>query len=155
FKIKDGRLNVSPFDIKKDGIVMNVQGSNGLDQTMAYDLALNLPRAMLGTKANETANAMIAKLNSKVGSNVSMSETIKVNAILGGTIMKPTIGLKYGAGDTKLAAKDAVNVVIAEKKAELQTKAQAKIDTAKAKATEKVKDAIADKLNNLFKKKNK
>jgi hypothetical protein len=155
FKIKDGRLNVSPFDIKKDGIVMNVQGSNGLDQTMAYDLALNVPRAMLGAKANETANAMIAKLNSKVGSNVSMSETIKVNAVLGGTILKPTIGLKYGAGDAKLAAKDAVNVVIAEKKAELQTKAQAKIDTAKAKATEKVKDAIADKLNNLFKKKNK
>ncbi|KQN34631.1 membrane assembly protein AsmA [Pedobacter sp. Leaf41] len=155
FKIKDGRLNVSPFDIKKDGIVMNVQGSNGLDQTMAYDLALNVPRAMLGAKANETANAMIAKLNSKVGTNVSMGETIKVNAILGGTIMKPIIGLKYGAGDTKLAAKDAVNVVIAEKKAELQTKAQAKIDTAKAKATEKVKDAIADKLNNLFKKKNK
>lgn len=155
FKIKDGRLNVAPFDIKKDGIVMNVQGSNGLDQTMAYDLALNVPRAMLGVKANETANAMIVKLNSKVGSNVSISETIKVNAVLGGTILKPTIGLKYGAGDAKLAAKDAVNSVIAEKKAELQTKAQAKIDTVKAKATEKVKDAITDKLNNLFKKKNK
>ncbi|RZK20535.1 MAG: membrane assembly protein AsmA [Pedobacter sp.] len=154
FKIKDGRLNVSPFDIKKEGIVMNVQGSNGLDQTMAYDLALNVPRAMLGAKANETANAMIAKLNSKAGTNVSMSETIKVNAVLGGTILKPTIGLKYGAGNAKATAKEAVNSVIAEKKAELQTKAQAKIDTAKAKATEKVKDAIADKLNGLFKRKN-
>lgn len=154
FKIKDGRLNVSPFDIKKDGIVMNVQGSNGLDQTMAYDLALNVPRAMLGAKANETANAMIAKLNSKAGTNVALSETIKVNAVLGGTILKPTIGLKYGAGDAKATAKDAVNSMIAEKKAELQTKAQAKIDTVKAKATEKVKDAIADKLNGLFKRKN-
>ena len=133
---------------------MNVQGSNGLDQTMAYDLALNVPRAMLGAKANETANAMIAKLNSKAGTNVSMSETIKVNAVLGGTILKPTIGLKYGAGNAKATAKEAVNSVIAEKKAELQTKAQAKIDTAKAKATEKVKDAIADKLNGLFKRKN-
>ncbi|WP_316807643.1 AsmA-like C-terminal region-containing protein [Pedobacter agri] len=154
FKIQDGRLNVAPFDIKKDGIVMNVQGSNGLDQTMDYDLALNVPRAMLGAKANETANAMIAKLNNKAGTNVALSETIKVNAVLGGTFFKPTIGLKYGAGDTKTAAKDAVNSVIAEKKAELQTKAQAKIDTVKAKATEKVKEAIADKLNGLFKRKN-
>lgn len=154
FKIQDGRLNVAPFDIKKDGIVMNVQGSNGLDQTMAYDLALNVPRAMLGAKANETANAMIAKLNNKAGTNVALSETIKVNAVLGGTFLKPTIGLKYGAGDTKTAAKDAVNSVIAEKKAELQTKGQAKIDTVKAKATEKVKEAIADKLNGLFKRKN-
>lgn len=154
FKIKDGRLNVAPFDIKKDGIVMNVQGSNGLDQTMDYDLGLNLPRAMLGAKANETANAMIAKLNGKVGTNVSMSETIKVNAVLGGTFLKPTINLKYGAGDTKTAVKDVVNNAIADKRAELETKAQAKIDTVKAKATEKVKDAIADKLNSLFKKKN-
>ncbi|WP_316764365.1 AsmA-like C-terminal region-containing protein [Pedobacter aquatilis] len=154
FKIKDGRLNVAPFDIKKDGIVMNVQGSNGLDQTMDYNLGLNLPRAMLGVKANETANAMIAKLNGKVGTNVSMSETIKVNAVLGGTFLKPTINLKYGAGDTKTAVKDVVNNAIADKRAELETKAQAKIDTVKAKATEKVKDAIADKLNSLFKKKN-
>lgn len=154
FKIKDGRLNVAPFDIKKDGMVMNVQGSNGLDQTMDYNLGLNLPRAMLGAKANETANAMIAKLNGKVGTNVSMSETIKVNAVLGGTFLKPTINLKYGAGDTKTVVKDVVNNLIADKKAELENKAQAKIDTAKAKATEKVKDAIADKLNNLFKKKN-
>ncbi|MCZ4242988.1 AsmA-like C-terminal region-containing protein [Pedobacter punctiformis] len=154
FKIKDGRLNVAPFDIKKDGVVMNVQGSNGLDQTMDYNLGLNLPRAMLGAKANETANAMIAKLNSKAGTNVSMSETIKVNAVLGGTFLKPTINLKYGAGDTKTAAKDAVNSIIADKKAELQAKGQAKADTLKAKATEKVKDAIADKLNGLFRKKN-
>jgi len=154
FKIKDGRLNVAPFDIKKDGIVMNVQGSNGLDQTMDYDLAMNVPRTMLGAKANETVNTMLGKLNSKAGTNVSMSDNVKVNAVLGGTFLKPTINLKYGIADAKASAKEAVNSVIAEKKAELQTKAQAKIDTVKAKATEKVKDAIADKLNNLFKKKN-
>jgi len=154
FKIKDGRLNVAPFDIRKDGFLMNVQGSNGLDQTMDYNLGLNIPRAMLGLKANEAANAMIARLNGKIGTNVTMGETVKVNAVLGGTFLKPTISLKYGAGDSKAIAKDAVNGVIAEKKAELQSKAQAKIDTVKAKATEKVKDVIADKLNNLFKKKN-
>ncbi|WP_225872230.1 hypothetical protein [Pedobacter frigidisoli] len=92
---------------------MNVQGSNGLVQTMAYDLALNLPRAMLGAKANETANAIIAKLNSKAGTNVAMSETVKLNAVLGVTILKPTIRLKYGSGDAKATAKDAVNSVIA------------------------------------------
>ncbi|TDG37236.1 membrane assembly protein AsmA [Pedobacter changchengzhani] len=153
FKINNGRLNVAPFDIKKDGIVMNVQGSNSLDQSMDYNLALNIPRAMLGGKANETANALIAKLNSKAGTNVSIGETIKVNAVLGGTMLKPTIGLKYGVGDTKTTAKDVVNNVIAEKKVELQAKAQAKIDTVKAKATEKVKEAIADKINGFFKKK--
>jgi hypothetical protein len=153
FKIKDGRLNVAPFDIKKEGILMNVQGSNGLDQSMDYQLGLNVPRAMLGAKANETANAFIAKLNNKAGTNVAMSETIKVNAVLGGTILKPTINLKYGAGDSKAGAKEAVNQVVAEKKEEIKAVAQAKVDTIKAQATEKAKNAIADKLNGLFKKK--
>lgn len=153
FKIKDGRLNVAPFDIKKSGWVMNVQGSNGLDQTMDYQLGLNVPRAMLGAKANEAANALIAGLNSKVGTNVSMGETIKVNAVLGGTFLKPSIKLKYGAGDGKGAATSVVNQVVAEKKAELQTKAQEKVDTLKKKATEKVTNEIGNKLKGLFGKK--
>lgn len=153
FRIENGRLNVAPFDIKKEGILMNVQGSNGLDQSIDYQLGLNVPRAMLGAKANETANAFIAKLNSKTGTNVAMSETIKVNAVLGGTILKPTINLKYGAGDAKTGAKEVASQAVAEKKEEIRAVAQAKVDTIKAQATEKVKNTIADKLNGLFKKK--
>ncbi|HKG07841.1 MAG TPA: AsmA-like C-terminal region-containing protein [Pedobacter sp.] len=153
FAIRDGRLNIAPFNISKEGIVMNVQGSNGLDQSMDYQLGLNIPRAMLGAKANETANSFIAKLNNKAGTNVAISETIKVNAVLGGTILKPTISLKYAAGDTKAEAKGMVTQVVAEKKEELKVVAQAKIDTVKAKATEKVKTAVADKLKGFFKKK--
>ena len=108
---------------------------------------------MLGAKANETANAFIAKLNSKTGTNVAMSETIKVNAVLGGTILKPTINLKYGAGDAKTGAKEVASQAVAEKKEEIRAVAQAKVDTIKAQATEKVKNTIADKLNGLFKKK--
>lgn len=155
FKIANGRLNVSPFDIKAKGMVMNVAGSNGIDQTMDYNLGLNVPRAMLGAKANDAANAVIAGLNSKVGTNVSMGETVKVNAVLGGTFLKPTIKIKYGAGDgtAKSAATTVVNQVVAEKKAELQAKAQEKIDTVKKKAVEKVTTEIGKKLGGLFKKK--
>lgn len=150
FKIKDGRLNVAPFDIKKEGVVMNVQGSNGLDQSMDYQLGLNVPREMLGTKANAAANSLIATLNAKAGTQVAMSDNIKINAVMGGTILKPTLSLKYGAGD----AKSAVNKVVADKKAEVKAIAQAKVDTVKAKVSEKIKNTVADKLNGLFKKGN-
>lgn len=154
FKIKDGRLNVAPFDIKKEGLLMNVQGSNGLDQSMDYQLGLNVPRAMLGAKANETANALIAKLNHSVGTNVAMSDNIKINALMGGTILKPTLNLKYGAGDAKSEAKTVLNQAVSDQKAALKTVAQAKVDTVKAKAAEQIKNTVADKLNGLFKKKN-
>lgn len=154
FKIKDGRLNVAPFDIKTKGVVMNIAGSNGIDQTMDYNLALNVPRAMLGSKVNDAANAIIAGLNGKAGTNLSMSETVKVNAVLGGTFLKPSVKLKYGASESATtSAKTAVQEVVAEKKAELQTKAQEKIDTIKKKAVEKATTEIENKLKGLFKKK--
>ncbi|RZK59582.1 MAG: membrane assembly protein AsmA [Pedobacter sp.] len=151
FRIANGRLNVSPFDIKAKGVVMNVAGSNGIDQSMDYNLALNVPRAMLGASANNAANAMIASLNSKAGTNLSMGETVKINAVLGGTFLKPTIKLKYGAGDG--TAKSAVSAIVAEKKAELQAKAQEKVDTLKKKALEKTTTEIGNKLKGLFGKK--
>ncbi len=108
---------------------------------------------MLGSKANEAANALIASLNSKVGTNVSMSDNIKVNAVLGGTFLKPSIKLKYGAGEGKTEAKAVVDQVVAEKKAELQAKAQEKVDTLKKKAVEKATTEIGNKLKGLFNKK--
>ncbi|RYG02530.1 MAG: membrane assembly protein AsmA, partial [Chitinophagaceae bacterium] len=130
FRIDNGRLIVAPFDIKVKGVAMNVQGSNGIDQSMDYALVLNVPRAMLGTKANEAANSAMAALNSKLGTNVSMGETIKINADLLGTFLKPNIKLKYGAGEGTAgsAAKAVVNQVVAEKKAELEAKAKEKVD---------------------------
>ncbi|MCX2573938.1 AsmA-like C-terminal region-containing protein [Pedobacter sandarakinus] len=154
FNIQDGRLNVAPFDIKKDGIVMNVKGSNGLDQSIAYDLALNVPREMLGTRANEAANALLAKVNRSVGTSVAIGDKIKANAAMGGTIMKPTLNLKYALVDTKSAAKAVLDNVVAEKKVEIQRKAQEKVDTLKAKATKKIEETISDKLNGLFRKRN-
>jgi hypothetical protein len=157
FKIDNGRLNVSPFDIKVKGINMNVQGSNGIDQSMDYDLVLNVPRAMLGTKANEAANTAIASLNSKLGTNVALGETIKVNADLLGTFLKPNIKLKYGAGDGTAgsAAKTVVNQVVEEKKAALQAKAKEQVDTMKKKAIDKATTEIGNKLKGLFNKKKK
>lgn len=157
FSISNGRLMVAPFDIKIKGIGMNVQGSNGIDQTMDYNLVLNVPRAMLGSKANEAANTALAGLNSKLGTSVAMGETIKVNANLLGTFLKPNIKLKYGAGEGSATsvAKAAVNQVVAEKKAEIQAKVQEKADTLKKKAVEKATTEIGNKLKGLFNKKKK
>ncbi len=166
FSITDGRLNVAPFNIKKGDVLMNITGSNGLDQSMDYVLGINLPRAMLG-KANETANSLLASLNKKVGSDVSVNDMVKVNALLGGTITKPTLKLDL-AGDLKNEAKSIINQVVADKKAEFENKAkeevtkitdqakeklQQKTDTLKKQTEQKVKDEVKNKINSFFKKK--
>lgn len=155
FSITNGRLNVMPFDIKVKGVSMNIQGSNGIDQSMDYNLVLNVPRAMLGAKANEAANTALASLNSKLGTNVAIGEMIKVNADLLGTFLQPNIKLKYGAGEgtATSAAKTVINQVVAEKKAELEVKVQERVDTLKKKAIEKVTTEVGNKLKGLFNKK--
>ncbi len=155
FSITNGRLNVMPFDIKVKGVSMNIQGSNGIDQTMDYDLVLNVPRAMLGTKANDAANTALASLNSKLGTNVAIGEMIKVNANLLGTFLQPTVKLKYGVGEGSATnvAKTVINQVVAEKKAEIEGKVQEKVDTLKKKAVEKVSSEIGNRLKGLFNKK--
>lgn len=166
FSITDGRLNVAPFNFKKGDIAMNIQGSNGLDQSMDYILGITLPRAMLG-KANETANNLLAGLNNKIGSNVAVNDMVKINALLGGTVTKPVLKLDL-ATNLKSEAKSAVNQIIADKKAEFENKAkeevtkltdkakeqlQQKTDTAKKQVEQKVRDEVKNQLNNFFKKK--
>lgn len=166
FNITDGRLNVAPFTVKKGDIAMNIQGSNGLDQSLDYVLGINLPRAMLG-KANETANSLLAGLNSKLGSNVAVNDLVKVNALLGGTVTKPTLKLDL-AGDLKNEAKSIVNQLIDDKKTEFENKAkeevtkftdkakeqlQQKRDTLKKQTEQRVKEEVKNKLNSFFKKK--
>lgn len=165
FNITDGRLIVAPFNIKKGDILMNIAGSNGLDQSLDYVLGINLPRAMLGN-ANETANSLLASLNKKIGSNVEVNDMVKVNALLGGTILKPTLKLDL-ASDLTNEAKSVVNQLVADKKAEFENKAkeeltkytdkakeqiQQKTDTLKKQTEQRIQNEVKDKLNSFFKK---
>ncbi len=66
FKIKDGKVSTSPFDIKMGNITMNLSGITGLDQSIDYDAKINIPGA---------------------------GALSKVSAKIGGTFTKPSIKL--------------------------------------------------------------
>src|SRR5678816_1328977 len=61
--IADGRLHVKPFTAHVGGLDLTTSGSNGIDQSIAYDVALAVPRASLGTEAT----AAITKLATQAG----------------------------------------------------------------------------------------
>jgi hypothetical protein len=145
FLFKDGKVNVEPFDFKIGGAAVNVFGSNGFDQTINYTMGFDIPRAELGSAANNAVNGLLAQANTK-GANLSVGEMVKINAIIGGTVMKPTVKI-----DMKDAAKGAVNDLkdqakaeLDKQKAELEAKARAEVDKAKGEAEAKAR-AEADK----------
>ena len=61
FEIRDGRLHVQPFSVTLGGTTMTVSGSNGLDQSLEYNLGLRVPRSLLGADANQAIAGLMSK----------------------------------------------------------------------------------------------
>ena len=81
FAIENGRVHTAPFNIKSGFGNMVISGSSGFDQTLDYTAKIDLPGTVLGTK-------------------------LAVNAKIGGTFLKPTVGV-----DTKSLTEQAVTIV--------------------------------------------
>lgn len=145
FKFEDGRVKVEPFDVTLAGIQTNVAGSTGFDQTIDYTLAMNLPTAKLPSQASGAISGLISQANSK-GANFSMSENVKMNLLMGGTVNNPTIktDLKSTTGGIVNTIKDKAKEELDKKKQELEAKAKAEADKFKQEAETKAK-AEADK----------
>ncbi len=162
---KDGKVSVKPFNIKYQDIQATIGGTHGFDQSMNYNIKLNVPAKYLGTEAN----ALISKLSA---ADAPKLENIPVNAMLTGSFSKPKI-----TTDLKAAATNLTNQLIQQQKQKLVSKGNAALtdiinknkkagDTTKTvipttkeevqqKAKEEVKTKATDLLNNLFNKKKK
>lgn len=91
YTFKDGRVEVKEMPIKSGNITGKVKGSTGFDQTIDYTWALEIPRSEFGSQANAAAGSLLDQLNKQTGANVKLGDKVKIKAIFGGTIMKPTI----------------------------------------------------------------
>ena len=171
--IKDGRLNVKPFDVKFGNYKTNIAGSTGLDGSLAYVLKMDVPAGKLGAEYN----AFIAK---NTGAKADPNGTVPVTIALGGNYNSPKASLV--SEEQKAQVKEAVTNVAKEEGAKALEKAvkgtdaekivgdilgtkkkdttkTAAADTAKAKPVttedvqKKVEDEAKQKIQNFLKKK--
>jgi hypothetical protein len=124
FEIKGGRLHVKPFSVALAGTRMDVSGSNGLDQSLDYDLKLQVPQNLIGA-----GNDALAGLASKAGLDLKSSPQVALGLKVGGTVTSPSISADVGAaaGSVATAATGAVKEAVKEK-------VTATVDSAKLKA---------------------
>ena len=113
FQIKEGRLVLQPFDVKVAGMTMNVAGSNGIDQSLEYDLGLKVPKSLLGGGANQA----IAGLASKTGVDLSAASEIPLKIQLGGTVTNPVVKADVGSLTSSVTkgAEQAVKQAVTQK----------------------------------------
>ena len=156
---ENGKVNVKPFDIKYQDIKITVGGTHGFDQTMNYNLKLDVPAKYLGNEAN----AFLAKMSS---ADAAKLQNIPINAVLSGNFSHPKVSTDMKTAVTSLASQ-----VANQQREKLTQKGTSALndfinkntkakDTTKAAATEKeqktqeVTKKASDLINGLFKKKN-
>jgi hypothetical protein len=116
FQIRDGRLFVQPFDVKLGGTTMNVSGSNGLDQSLRYALALRVPRALLGGGANQAIAGLLSKAGA-AGIDLTAVPEIPLGIQIGGTVTNPSVTADVGslASSVTKGAEKAVTQAVTQK----------------------------------------
>ena len=161
---KDGKVQINPFTLKYQDINIEVAGSHGFDQSMAYNLKFDVPVKYLGTEVNSLLTKLTAADAEKI-------ENFPVNAILTGSFTNPKV-----TTDLQKATTNVVTQLVEMQKGKLINQAtkslgnlipgKTKADTSKTKSAdslkkptpiktiEKAKDSLVkNALKNLFKKK--
>lgn len=133
-EIRDGRLFVKPFDVQVAGFTMSVAGSNGLDQSLAYDLGLQLPRSLLGGEANRVVGALVAQ-SGRAGVALQPSDVVTLGITMGGTVTSPEVSWNVRQL-TQGAAQDVARA--------LREAADARADSARARAALEAAAIIAE-----------
>jgi vacuolar-type H+-ATPase subunit H len=122
---------VDEMPIKCGSLTGKVKGSTGFDQTIDYTWDLEIPRSEFGSQANAVAGSLMDQLNKQAGTNVKLGDKVKIKALFGGTVTKPT--LKTDLFNPSAGVKDQV--------ADLLNKG---IDAAKQKAKEEAEKILKD-----------
>lgn len=81
FKVKDGKVNVEPFDYNYQDVKMHLYGSNGFDKTIDYVMQITVPSNKFGGAAN-VANQWLSQqniplLNAAVPSEITFHLNVK------------------------------------------------------------------------------
>ena len=132
FRINDGRIYVSPFDIRTGNLKMNISGDQGIDQTLNYLVKTEMPRSDLGSSVNSLIDNLAAQA-AAFGISYKPAEILKINLKVTGTFSKPSVSPVFGnSANSPAAGKESVTkeatkaaIDLGKEKARSEAEAQA------------------------------
>ncbi|HSG08951.1 MAG TPA: AsmA-like C-terminal region-containing protein [Longimicrobiales bacterium] len=97
--IHDGRLHVRPFQVRMGEFRLSVSGSNGVDQSLDYTLALAVPRTLLGGAADQAFRTLLADAG-RAGLELQATDSLEVSVAVRGLVTAPTVETAFGRAIT-------------------------------------------------------
>lgn len=153
--VKNGAVQVSPFDMNVKSIAMNIGGSHSLSNEMSYVIKAKVPRKLLEkTAATAAANQgmnMISKEASKYGVNIKNGEFVNCQFTLTGSLTDPKVAFKLLGTDGKSleqTATDVATATVEKAKDSIRTRVEQELEKAKDKGKE-IANKATDSLKNV------
>lgn len=145
---KDGKVKVKPFDLKYKDVGIKIGGSHGLDQTMDYNVVMDVPAKYLGTEVTN----LLSKTDSK-----NQNITVPVTANLTGSFDKPAFSTDMSSAVTNITkqlVQQQKKKLIGNTLDKILSNKKSASDSTKTKSVnDEVKDKVNDILGGFFKKK--
>jgi len=134
YHIKDGKVSTDEFPFKSGSVLGNIFGSTSLDQSIDYTMKMEIPTADMPAGAKAFVSKQLSAVN-KLGTNLKLPEKVKIDALFGGTTMKPTVktSMRDMAGNVKEAVKEQVKEVVTQKVEQVKEDVSKKIEAQKQK----------------------
>lgn len=155
FKIRDGKVDVEPFDYAYQDIKMKVQGSNGFDKSIDYTMAVTVPSDKFGGAAS-VANNWLSKQKIPL-LNLSVPKNITFHLNLSGFLQNPKVKiLKVTSDGSDKGVVEQVTDGIKDKakeeaeklRKEAEDRARKEAQRLAKEAADKVAKEAADKIKN-------
>lgn len=145
FEIMDGRLHIRPFDVNLGPLALTVSGSNGIDQSLDYDLALAVPSSMLGSAASN-AISQLASRAGRAGIDLQAAEVISINVDVTGTVTSPSVSPNFAgtAGSLREGVQQAVQTEVESRVAEVEQRVDSAREAVRDRAREEAARIVAE-----------
>lgn len=143
FAVADGRVLVKPFVTQIAGVDLTVGGSNGIDQSIAYDMTLAVPKALLGG----AAGGVVARLASQAGKpGEAGAGIVQLGAKVTGTFLNPSVRPNFGGMGASLreAAATAVQAELATRTAAVRERVDSAAEGARRRARDEANRVVAE-----------
>lgn len=140
--IQNGRIHIQPFNFKSGNTNMVISGSQGLDQSIDYKMAIDVPWEELGAASGMVDNLLKGSPIAGLAGNLK-PEKIRLNLLVGGTFNKPSVkmgkpeAIKGNGQTTGNTVQNMVQQQIDDTKAKAEEAAQKALDSARRAAEQK------------------
>ncbi|MFY9160071.1 AsmA-like C-terminal region-containing protein [Aquirufa ecclesiirivi] len=139
FQIKQGRLQFKPFEVQTNLTKFQVNGSNGLDQSLEYTILTDIPAKTLQSGVAASLNQQLAKLNPNLNLE-KIQQALKMQIMVSGTVQKPQfkVNVINAQGNSNSSVTTQAKELV---KQEAKQQINKQLDEAKAKAESMKKEA--------------